>query len=418
MALEGSIRDFSLADIFQLIGIQRKTGILTLRHKDEEIKVSFLNGMVVNADSKSGRVDDRLGSVLVKSGKLTQDNLNRALKLQKETLKKLGHVLVENELARPEDLRDALAIQITQIVYRLFRWKDGQYHFEQDVNVDYDKESFSPMSAESILMEGMRMIDEWPIIERKITSYDMVFEQVPLELPVVEDRGEEEEGGSRPGKGDDFDVIFGGETKEKTEAPANVIKLTREESLIYAQVNGQTTVQEVIDRTMLSEFEVCRAFYDLANRNLIVPSAKERKPAAGPRERRSGSSKHLARVAYAAMALWIAAVVVLGIFRRNPLNFLHPQAASSQALAVLTREIAQSRLQRVAAAVDLFVLQHRRPPASLAELVAAGYILDREVRDPWGGSIALEVVPAGVVLRCRTSAASDATVETLELPFP
>ena len=55
MALEGSIKDFSLADIFQLIGIQRKTGILTMRHGDEEVKVSFLNGMVVHADSKSGR---------------------------------------------------------------------------------------------------------------------------------------------------------------------------------------------------------------------------------------------------------------------------------------------------------------------------------------------------------------------------
>ena len=63
MALEGSIKDFSLADIFQLIGIQRKTGVLTLRNEDEEVKVSFLNGLVVNADSKSKRLDDRLGEI-------------------------------------------------------------------------------------------------------------------------------------------------------------------------------------------------------------------------------------------------------------------------------------------------------------------------------------------------------------------
>ena len=34
MALEGTLKDFSLADIFQLIGLQRKTGVLTLRGKD------------------------------------------------------------------------------------------------------------------------------------------------------------------------------------------------------------------------------------------------------------------------------------------------------------------------------------------------------------------------------------------------
>ena len=119
MALEGSIRDFSLADIFQLIGIQRKTGILTLRHQDEEVKVSFLNGLVVNADSKLKRLDDRLGNVLVKTGKLSPDALKKALKVQKDTLKKIGSILVEEDMVRNDDLREALGIQITQIIYNL-----------------------------------------------------------------------------------------------------------------------------------------------------------------------------------------------------------------------------------------------------------------------------------------------------------
>ena len=31
------------------------------------------------------------------------------------------------------------------------------------------------MSADFILMEGIRMVDEWPIIEKKIPSMDIVF---------------------------------------------------------------------------------------------------------------------------------------------------------------------------------------------------------------------------------------------------
>src|SRR5437870_11593907 len=100
MALEGSIKDFSLADIFQLIGIQRKTGVLTLQRKDEEVNVSFLNGLVVNADSRSKRLDDRLGTVLVKTGRLSPESLKKALKLQKDTLKKVGHILVEENMVR------------------------------------------------------------------------------------------------------------------------------------------------------------------------------------------------------------------------------------------------------------------------------------------------------------------------------
>ena len=43
MALEGTLRDFSLADIFQLIGLQRKTGVLTLRSKEDTVTVTFLD---------------------------------------------------------------------------------------------------------------------------------------------------------------------------------------------------------------------------------------------------------------------------------------------------------------------------------------------------------------------------------------
>ena len=51
MALKGTLRDFSLADIFQLIGIQRKTGVLTLKSDKDVVTVSFVDGNVVAADS-------------------------------------------------------------------------------------------------------------------------------------------------------------------------------------------------------------------------------------------------------------------------------------------------------------------------------------------------------------------------------
>ena len=44
MALEGTLRDFSFADILQLISLQRKTGVLTLKHEDKLVTISFLDG--------------------------------------------------------------------------------------------------------------------------------------------------------------------------------------------------------------------------------------------------------------------------------------------------------------------------------------------------------------------------------------
>ena len=95
MALQGTIKDFGLPDIFQLIGLQRKTGILTLSNdRDKEtVTVTFENGMVVMADSSGRRLEDRLGNVLVKQGKLSRERLEEALGVQKQTLQRLGHIL-------------------------------------------------------------------------------------------------------------------------------------------------------------------------------------------------------------------------------------------------------------------------------------------------------------------------------------
>src|SRR6266568_2845118 len=104
MALQGTLKDFSLADIFQLIGLQKKTGVLTLKSGQEVVTVSFLDGNVVAADSLHRRLEERLG---------------------------------------------------------------------------YDRENVVPLSAESILMEGARILDEWPIIEKRIGSLATIYRRTP-----------------------------------------------------------------------------------------------------------------------------------------------------------------------------------------------------------------------------------------------
>src|SRR6476661_1071671 len=223
MALEGTLRDFSLADIFQLIGLQRKTGVLTLRGKDDTVTVTFLDGKVVAADSLNRRLETRLGSVLMKSGLLTNDQLNHALAIQKETLQRLGYVLTHYGIISADALKQAIQLQILQIVYRLFRWKDGDYHFSQETTIEYDRDNVVPITAESILMEGARMIDEWPIIEKRIRSYDTVFRKklTDQEIVVV---------GADEADEIDFD---GTRAPKKKRGGADKIRISEEEKQIY-----------------------------------------------------------------------------------------------------------------------------------------------------------------------------------------
>lgn len=267
MALEGTLRDFSLADIFQLIGLQRKTGVLTLRAPEDVVTISFLEGRVVGADSLNKRLEDRLGQVLLKSRLADRAELESALKTQMETLERLGHILLRNGALSRDELRRALEQQILQIVFRVFRWQDGDYHFSQETSIDYDQELVTPMSTESILMEGARMLDEWPIIERRIPHRGIVFVRTPAArlIEVMEEQDAEP-------------VVEFELNLEAPPPPApaqSKIRLTQQEADILAQVDGVATVDDIIKASATSDFETCKGLYNLLTRGLLREATRE-----------------------------------------------------------------------------------------------------------------------------------------------
>jgi hypothetical protein len=122
MALEGTLRDFSFADILQLISLQRKTGVLTLKNDDNVVTISFLEGCVVGSSQLSQQTEDRIGLILLKKGEITETELEAALKHQEETLQRLGRIFIDHRIVDGDVVRKALQQQILQIVYRVFRW--------------------------------------------------------------------------------------------------------------------------------------------------------------------------------------------------------------------------------------------------------------------------------------------------------
>jgi len=250
MALEGTLRDFSLADILQLIGIQKKTGVLSLKDDDQEVRVSFHQGMIVNAELESEQTESRLGNVLVRKGVITQEQLNRALEIQGQSLQRLGQVLLENGFINQADLREALRNQVLQIVYGLFRWKNGHYHFSPQAMVDYDADNFEPISTESILMEGLRMLDEWPLIERAIPHGGVVFRRTAKADQVQ----------NTLSSSLDESLLTGEEDK---------VRLPHEQEYTLSLIDGLLSVDAIADRSKLLEFETYRALYDLMDAGYI-----------------------------------------------------------------------------------------------------------------------------------------------------
>jgi hypothetical protein len=385
MALEGTIRDFGLPDIFQLIGLQRKTGLLTLTNeKDQEsVTVTFEGGMVVMADSSARRLEDRLGNVLVKQGKISRDRLEEALGVQRQTLQRLGHILANASAITTKDLRDALQVQISQIVFRVFRWRDGRYQFAPAESVDYDRENFVPMSTDFILMEGIRMVDEWPIIEKKIPSFDIVFRPVvdPSMIEVGASGGADASGSERRGAA----AIATGR-----------IRLAPEEERVFRKVDGVRTVQAIIDGTGAGEFEVCRTLFDFLNRNLVAPAGTGTTPSV----EEGGAEAAASAVPGYVVAVLVVALAVAGVAveRRSPfaVTALPPLLRGSYE-AVLD-ETARARLARLERAVEAWSATRGTPPESLDALVRAGLADEAWLRDPWGRPFRYERSAAGYLL--------------------
>ena len=51
IALRGNLKDFGIAEVFQLIGQQRKTGLLEISAKGRQVCLAFSDGAVVRAPS-------------------------------------------------------------------------------------------------------------------------------------------------------------------------------------------------------------------------------------------------------------------------------------------------------------------------------------------------------------------------------
>jgi len=378
MALEGTLKDFSLADIFQLIGLQRKTGVLTLRGKDDTVTVTFLDGKVVAADSLNKRLENRLGNVLVKIGTLTQDQLNKALEIQKETLQRLGFILIHYKIISQEALRSALQQQILNIIYRLFRWKDGEYHFSQETTIEYDQENVIPITAESILMEGARMIDEWPIIEKRIRNYGMVFRKkaIAQEIVVVSADDVDEV---------DFDDEPGPKKKKKA-AESNAIKISEQENGVYLKVNGKNAVGDIVETSNMSEFDTCKCLYELLTRDLIEEVRREAPAAKATAEVAVDQTADVEIPPVPLPLLVVLAAIAIGflVFMfKNPLNTFVPVGREASAISELKKAVSLRRIEAISDGIQAYYLATGKMPAQLTDIVPT-YIGKNLLQDPWG----------------------------------
>lgn len=341
MALQGTLKDFSITEIIQLIGQQLKTGVLKIRRGKNLAEISFVDGMIVHVYSNYRGKKDLIGEILVKARLITEEQLERVLKVQKETLKYLGEILVELGLLTKEDILKVITTQTYETIYELFWWEDGAFNFDLKLVESYKKIPFA-LSTEQVLLNILRMVDEWSEIEKKIFSPHLVFRKTA--------GSEEKSGGAL--------------------SPQSLMreKLTSEQELIHNLIDGTRTVQEIIDRSLLGKFNASEILLNLMEMGFIEVAGVQT-PSLVKKVKMVNFREALPFVYYGVFFIFL----FLLLFSLKP-NFLilfmgsKIERVDIEAPALFVQ---RAQLERIRNALEIFYLEKGAYPRSLEELVAA-----------------------------------------------
>ncbi len=247
MAFNGTLKEFKVPDILQLIALQKKTGILTFRDEGF-ITIIFEDGYIVGVDAFPKKLELRVGYVLVKQDVISEEMIQRALSIQKRTGQKIGETLLSMGIVNKERINEALKTQVVQIILSLFKWKSGEYNFKVLDTIEPSLKIIEPIPTDNIIMEGVQMLDEWPLIKKVISSDSIVFEPIEVNNKKIEIIDELEE--------------------EITES-SDSIYLTDSESQLLKYINGQNTIKDIVEMGILTEYKVYKNIYNLLNKGVI-----------------------------------------------------------------------------------------------------------------------------------------------------
>ncbi len=236
MAIRGPLRELGIHDVFQLLDLSRKTGLLkvTSELRQNEGTVWFEHGAVVAAAIRSN--PHRIGDLLLQAGKIRDEDLIRARTMQQEgDARRIGEILVDIGAVTRRELELQVRAQVEEVVFTVLGWSEGWFQFDEGPAADIPRDASIRIATEALLMEGARRIDEWSRIQSRIPHLGVVPR---LAAPASEEPGS--------------------------------LTLTPFEWRVLAACDGSLDARAMARSLGASDFDVARTLFGLASAGVIV----------------------------------------------------------------------------------------------------------------------------------------------------
>jgi hypothetical protein len=337
MSLSGVLADFPVADVFQLIAQQRKTGVLEVERKARTLLVYFLEGQVLSARPSETRPDGSLAGYLLRAGALSEASLGQARKRQEETLEPLVPTLIQLDLVARADLEQVIKLATNETIFELFLWDEGRFAFRAEDVVAGPCDKAVP--AEMVLLDALRMRDEWVTIQGWLPDLSVVVAA-------------------------NFDVEGFRSKRASIEASSGLSGADLER--LFTIANGRLAARRVIDLSRLGTFEGARGLVALIRNGALRPEEETEDEPEDKPQRQSD------RPPISAIALLVvSAALAVALFLAKPP--VHPgRPLPSDPVAELREGAATERLQ---AALEAHRWASGEYPDSLDALRDSGALL-------------------------------------------
>jgi hypothetical protein len=229
--LEGDLSRIQLPDVLSFLSMIRGSGKLLLSHQRMERSIYWKDGEIVFASSNSP--EHSLGMFLLRNGKITQQQYDESKRRVTATTRH-GKLLVQMGAISPKDLWWGVKNQALEIIYSLFSWKEGSFVFGDTADELVNERIVLSINTSTVIMEGIRRLDESVVIREKITSLDMVFMKV-----------------------------------QGATADFGSLDMSEHEVALYNTLDGKRSIRALIGGSEMTEFEVIRILFQLLSARLI-----------------------------------------------------------------------------------------------------------------------------------------------------
>jgi len=190
MAFTGDLENLHIVDIIQLVHTTRKSGIFSVKGSKGESKIVFSTGYIVGANHINNSI--RIGTVLVKMGVITIDDLKQALAVTKDAAKyrePLLTTLIQMGKLKQEDALKGLKRLVEMTIVELMNWTKGTFTFDTDAIVFSSVGGASSgdmgpdvvLDAQMVLMEALRIFDERErdrLSGKEVPSFEALYADV------------------------------------------------------------------------------------------------------------------------------------------------------------------------------------------------------------------------------------------------